>query len=280
MILRILTTLTVLYSSSSDDSADEGNGEEGLDIEVPDDPFNGTASQPRANIITTLPPLNPTQAVVATLVSQLPEGTYHVIVDNLFSSPDLFRALRALGVGATGTCRTNCGLYRDIIVAKENDRKGKQLWPWGQLRSWPTPDNKVNQIAWKDNSLVLFLSTVFTGLETIIKKRKRPNSSAPYSRSIKQKFGPYSVLQLCLPSIAAQYNDYMNGVDRADQLRANQEAGHRERRGPARALSWSFLLQIAIANSFILQLKGNPRWEPYRSQSQWQQALVNDIFRI
>ncbi|KAI9146920.1 hypothetical protein HJFPF1_12948 [Paramyrothecium foliicola] len=120
----------LIYSSSSDDSADEGNGEKGLDIGAPFDPFDETASQPRADIIATLPPLNPTQAVVVTLVSQLPEGTYHVIINNLFSSPNLFRALRILGVGATGTC------------PKENDRKGRQLWPWGRLRSWPTPDNK------------------------------------------------------------------------------------------------------------------------------------------
>ena len=47
-------------------------------------------------------PLNNTQAVVVALVNMLPKGRYHVFVDNLFSSADLFRSLRAHGYGATG----------------------------------------------------------------------------------------------------------------------------------------------------------------------------------
>jgi hypothetical protein len=50
-----------------------------------------------------LPPLNPTQTVVVALVNKLPVKIYHVIIDNLFSSPNLFKALRIIGVGATGT---------------------------------------------------------------------------------------------------------------------------------------------------------------------------------
>jgi hypothetical protein len=135
-------SVSIIYSSSSEDSADE----EALDIEALDEPLEETATQVMEDIPTaTLPPLNPTQAVVIALVNKLPEGTYHVFLDNLFSSPDLFKALRILGIGATGTCRTNCGLFRDIVIAKENDRKGKGLWPWGQIQTWPTPDNKVRK---------------------------------------------------------------------------------------------------------------------------------------
>jgi hypothetical protein len=137
---------------------------------------------------------------------------------------------------------------------------------------------KVNQIAWKDNALVLFLSTVYTGHETIIRTRKRPNSTQPYSRQIKQKFGQISVLQLSLPSIAADYNDRMNAVDIADHLRSIIRPRHRQRRGPARALTWDFLLLTALANSFILQLRGQPSWPPYRSQSRWLRALAHGIF--
>ncbi|KFA53217.1 hypothetical protein S40293_10033 [Stachybotrys chartarum IBT 40293] len=38
--------------------------------------------------------LNPTQAVVVSLLSRLPGAIYHVFLDNLFLSPHLFRALR------------------------------------------------------------------------------------------------------------------------------------------------------------------------------------------
>ncbi|KAK1995141.1 hypothetical protein LX36DRAFT_659925, partial [Colletotrichum falcatum] len=49
--------------------------------------------------------LTPTQRVVTTLISLLPLAVYHVYLDNLFSSPQLFWALRQQGVGASGTCR-------------------------------------------------------------------------------------------------------------------------------------------------------------------------------
>jgi hypothetical protein len=125
---------------------------------------------------------------------------------------------------------------------------------------------------------VLFLSTVFEGPETVIRVRRRPNSSQPYSRSIKKKFGSKSVLQLALPSVAAYYNDRMNAVDIGDQLRSNMHDNHRQRGGPARVLTWSFLLATALANSFLLQRKGQPVWTPFKSQSRWQQALVDEIF--
>ncbi|KFA80417.1 hypothetical protein S40288_10314 [Stachybotrys chartarum IBT 40288] len=125
---------SIIYSSSSEDSADE----EALDIKASDESLEDIPTA-------MLPPLNPTQAVVVALVNKLPEGIYHIFLNNLFSSPDLFKALRILGIGATGTCRTNCGLFRDIVVAKENDRKGKALWPWGRIQIWPTPDNKVGK---------------------------------------------------------------------------------------------------------------------------------------
>jgi hypothetical protein len=92
--------------------------------------------------------LNPTQAVVAALVSKLPAGVYHVFLDNLFSAPDLFVVLRHLGVGATGTCRTNCGLYRQLVKLKAADKTGKSGFAWGQLEAWPTVDNLV-----RDNHL-------------------------------------------------------------------------------------------------------------------------------
>lgn len=89
--------------------------------------------------------LNPTQSVVVTLVNLLPKQTYHVFLDNLFSSPDLFRALRKEGIGATGTCRINCGLYEPFIQAKKDDTKGK-CWPWGRIESVPTPDGLVRAL--------------------------------------------------------------------------------------------------------------------------------------
>ncbi|KJZ68196.1 hypothetical protein HIM_11540 [Hirsutella minnesotensis 3608] len=86
--------------------------------------------------------LNPTQSVVVALVKQLPEQTYHVFFDNLFSSPNLLKALRQLGIGATGTARINCGFYQPFVEAKKADTKG-DCWSWGTLKTAPTPDGQV-----------------------------------------------------------------------------------------------------------------------------------------
>ncbi|KFA67132.1 hypothetical protein S40285_09769 [Stachybotrys chlorohalonatus IBT 40285] len=92
--------------------------------------------------------INPTQAVVVKLIEALPRQIYHVYLDNLFLSPQLFRRLRQLylGVGATGTVRTNARIYNRLVKAKEDDRKGRILWPLGRIESYPTEDNLVNQI--------------------------------------------------------------------------------------------------------------------------------------
>ncbi|KJZ68234.1 hypothetical protein HIM_12377 [Hirsutella minnesotensis 3608] len=170
--------------------------------------------------------LNPTQSVVIALVKQLPEQTYHIFFDNLFSSPNLLKALCQLGIGATGTAQVNCGFYQPFVEAKKADTRGN-CWPWGMLKTAPTPDGQVNQFAWKDNALVLFLSTVYSGKEFEERIRRRPTTTQPRARPIQQKFGAEPVLRLPVPSIAAVYNDQMGGVDIDDQLRAGGGLDHR-----------------------------------------------------
>ncbi|WAO97213.1 DDE-Tnp-1-7 domain-containing protein [Fusarium falciforme] len=88
--------------------------------------------------------LNSTQSVVIALINLLPESTYHVFVDNLFSSPDLFRSLRPHGHGATGTARPNCGIYKGLADAKKADKAGKSGFQFSEIKVIPTADNQVN----------------------------------------------------------------------------------------------------------------------------------------
>jgi hypothetical protein len=87
--------------------------------------------------------LNPTQSVVIALVDTLPKARYHVFLDNLFTSPDLFRALRLRGAAATGTARTNSGFYEPFVKLKVEDRSGRLGWPWNTIQAVPTEDNQV-----------------------------------------------------------------------------------------------------------------------------------------
>ncbi|RKK76943.1 hypothetical protein BFJ71_g16847 [Fusarium oxysporum] len=129
--------------------------------------------------------LNSTQSVVVALINLLPISTYHVFVDNLFSSPDLFRSLRQHGHGATGT-RSKCGIYNGLVEAKKADKAGKSGFQFNEIKVIPTANNQVNQVAWKDNELVLFLSTVFAGDERTERWRRRPSMKTPTARPIRR----------------------------------------------------------------------------------------------
>jgi hypothetical protein len=70
--------------------------------------------------------------------------THHVFTDNLFSSPQLFRLLRQLGYGATGTARPNCGITAAMKQIKETGKlpDGKPLL-YNKVYLIPTKDKQV-----------------------------------------------------------------------------------------------------------------------------------------
>ncbi|EGU87164.1 hypothetical protein FOXB_02318, partial [Fusarium oxysporum f. sp. conglutinans Fo5176] len=153
-------------------------------------------------------PLSNTQSVVVHLLKRLSTQTHHVFTDNLFSSPQLFRLLRRLGYGATGTARPNSGITTEIKHIKETGKlpDGKRL-----------VYNEVLQIAWKDSSVVLFLSTVHSAapLDRTLIKRKLPakRGTKAEAQRLQQVFNGDSFKMIPIPSVAAQYNVEMNHVD-------------------------------------------------------------------
>ncbi|KFA51449.1 hypothetical protein S40293_10229, partial [Stachybotrys chartarum IBT 40293] len=223
--------------------------------------------------------LNKTQAVVATLVDRLKApGPVHVFVDNLFTGADLINVIRLMDHGLTGTVRPNAGIHEDIIKLKALDNKGQLDWEWGHHQSWPTANCLVNFIAWKDHKLVLFGTSIYTGEELETRRRRRPTSNSPWIKAVKRKFGDRHIMDLELLAVAADYNDLMNAVDISDQYRAQTVSDHRERRGAAKALAWSFHLSVAVANSFLLQKLGHPQWPKVPTRYKWLDIIINEIF--
>lgn len=110
-----------------------------------------------------------------------------------------------------------------------------------------------------------------------MRKRKRPNTEQARARPIQHFFGDEAIKTFEIPSIAATSNDEMNHVDRGDQLRASRGYSHPIRRGPWQALAWTFLLDTAFINNYLLQLHGQPQWKKIRSQNEWRSRLVDDL---
>jgi hypothetical protein len=91
--------------------------------------------------------LSNTQSVFIHLCNLLPKQTYHVFTDNLFSSPNLFRALREAGCGATGTARPNCGINKELKEAKERNKAGNSSsLQYNEVYTIPTEDNQVRPL--------------------------------------------------------------------------------------------------------------------------------------
>ena len=109
--------------------------------------------------------------------------------------------------------------------------------------------------------------------------RKRPTTRKAQARPIQRFFGDEYVKIISIPSVAASYNLEMNHVDRGDQRRSYQGYSHALRRGPWQALSWTFLLDITLVNSFILQLHGMPKWKKIRLQNDWRQCICDALFQ-
>jgi hypothetical protein len=121
------------------------------------------------------------------------------------------------------------------------------------------------------------LTTVYSGTEFKQRGRRRPNTTQPRARPIKAAFGKENKKTMTQPAAAIDYNDNMGAVDIGDQLRSYSGYDHRFRRGGWQSISWSFLLEVALVNSYLLQLRGQPSWQRYKNQVEWRQRLVDDI---
>src|SRR6266516_1382988 len=122
--------------------------------------------------------------------------------------------------------------------------------PWGWIKAIPTEDSLVNQFAWKDNEIVLFITTVFSDTSMVIRLRKRPGkANSEPKRTVRKAFGDQWRKKLPIPTVIDAYNHNMNGVDVGDQLRAEHRWQHRWKGFAWRPLAWGFLLDTVLVNS-------------------------------
>ena len=142
-------------------------------------------------------------SVVMSLVSKfpsIPKSSYHVVMDNFFTSPSLLRLLKSKGIAATGTVRSNRTENSPLISVEEMKKK-----PGGtcDVVNDRKSNGMVTLVWWKDNNIVTVASTVF-GKEPISK----------VSRFIKERGGRVEINQ---PNAIVVYNKKMGGVDWMDQ---------------------------------------------------------------
>ncbi|KAL2079792.1 hypothetical protein ACEWY4_025536 [Coilia grayii] len=159
---------------------------------------------------------------------------YHIYVDNFYTSPKLFGALADLKFGACGTYREGrkgCPSSQGVLTKKS---------PRGTVR-WLRQDPVVF-VKWMDTREVSMCSTIHPAYagDTVRKK-------------VKSRDGKYSVVEVPCPVPVLEYNKYMGGVDRSDQLIQYYST----RRRVSRSYRTLFLhfLDIANTNAYIMHLE-------------------------
>ncbi|OWT42333.1 transposase IS4 domain-containing protein [Pochonia chlamydosporia 170] len=216
--------------------------------------------------------------IVIDLLSRLPAPPstshgYHCFMDNLFSTPELFELLRGQGTAATGTARLGRIDSRKMAQLKAEDRS-KDFVAWVTLYVRKHKTKEVMQFAFKDNALVLAMSTRFTGWEpSIWRLRRQPGKTSTSAKTARVPFEGEPTKMLQIPRLIDEYNHHMNGVDNGDQLRADFESPRRIQRGGHQYQSYFSPLfnnrpDVAVTNSFLLQREGWPKTSKLRCKDQ------------
>ena len=140
-------------------------------------------------------------SVVCNLTKDLPKhdgSSYHIVFDNLFTSPRLLRLLADKGMAATGTLRPNraegAPLKTLEVLKKE---------PRGAYDVVLDQSSAVCMVRWHDSKVVTVAST-YAGVEPL-QKANRFSSAQKKRISVDQ------------PKVVQLYNNGMGGVDRLDQ---------------------------------------------------------------
>jgi Transposase IS4 len=118
---------------------------------------------------------------------------------------------------------------------------------------------------WQDNNAVLSLTTAhYFKDDTVERLRKRPAPTSTNARIIRPVFRDLPAKWLRIPRAIDDYNHYMNGVDRSNQLRGNFTAHRAYERRVWRPL-WYYILDVCAVNSYLIW-KGDIKDKSKRGQ--------------
>ena len=151
---------------------------------------------------------------------------------------------------------------------------------WGDLYVTISESGDVMKMAWKDQNVVLFMSTVGMPAEKIKRLRRRPARTATNARTSRAMFGDEPTKRLKIPVFIDNYNHFMNGVNVADQLRSYYMT-QRIYMKNWKAL-WHFLLDITITNCYKIAYTTRERPYAYPRTHETHKAfrikLANSLF--
>ncbi|XP_045184371.2 piggyBac transposable element-derived protein 4-like [Mercenaria mercenaria] len=206
----------------------------GIKIWVRADPANGYVNDFQVYTGRDGPAENGLAHRVVTELMNGINGRNHIVnMDNYFSSPMLFQELENNGTYARGTVRSNRKGFPHTTL-KKKDVKNQGDMKFAQK-------GELVACIWKDKKEIFTLSTA--------------DNPANIDSSVPRKSRTGDIKEVPAPVTIPEYNNYMNGVDHADQLRTAYSTFRTSRKWWL-YLFW-FLWDTAVVNAFIV-MKESP----------------------
>lgn len=178
---------------------------------------------------------------LAGMLPQAPDLNYVVAMDNYFTWSKVLTSLTEIGIGCVGTARYARGWPPAEMKRIEDDRFNTVYTMRDKGKFW------IHR--WIDNNQVTVVSNVHKGDESITRTRRRPRKNATNRNHIDQVWGASPTRSIDIPTFIDDYNHWMLGVDKADQLIAYYRPNVRCRR------NWMPLLfhglDVVRINSYI-----------------------------
>ena len=192
-----------------------------------------------------------TVRVVQTLVEPFHNKGYDLYVDRFYTSPLLASELMKVGITVTGTVQSN----RRGMPKEVTDKRKKE--PRGNIRA--ARSGNILALSWLDKRKVLMLSTKHNASTTQVRTRYTIINSINDHRLAKHYNTKYHVyLPLFCPgveksdkpTVVADYNQFMLGVDKLDPLMAYHSFLHKSVKWWRKIFFW--LLEVMVINSYII----------------------------
>ena len=153
---------------------------------------------------------------------------HHVYCDNFYTSPSLCLKLEEKGTGCCGTVRINRkGI--PLSFQQKSSKKGEKI---------TYEDGPITGVKWMDKRAVTALSTIHTGEMSTISR----------SRSVS---GGVETIQK--PTMIDQYNKFMGGVDKSDQLVTYYGFYHHSKKWWKRV--FFHLVNVSLVNAYLIYCK-------------------------
>lgn len=171
--------------------------------------------------------------VVMRLVQPLINQGYHMYFDNFYTSLLLVKDLFALQIPSTGTAAEN---RRDFPNSMKKGKEWAKKKERGSMR-WER-DGVALALQWKDNRPVTMVTSIDNANDFKLVDRNEKVNNHWQQIEVKQ------------PQAVYNYNQFMNGVDRSDQILATNNTLRK-------CLRWwktlfFHMIDIGVVNSFIL----------------------------